>query len=152
MLVCLLPLGGAGAEVQRYAIRDLPAVTSPRWEQTYTAYGRTIQVSEEIQIPRVDSAPVLTVRAAPPVADTIAQAVYYHRENYDGSGYLAGKRGSEIPVLAQILAVADYADRHLRWGESTEMVRGKIKERENTRFEPKCAGIMEQILKERSED
>jgi hypothetical protein len=32
------------------------------------------------------------------------------------------------------------------------MVRGKIKERENTRFEPKCAGIMEQILKERSED
>ena len=73
MLVCLLPLGGAGAEVQRYAIRDLPAVTSPRWEQTYTAYGRTIQVSEEIQIPRVDSAPVLTVRAAPPVADTIAQ-------------------------------------------------------------------------------
>ena len=86
------------------------------------------------------------------VADTIAEAVYYHRENYDGSGYLAGKRGSEIPVLAQILAVADYADRHLRWGESTEMVRGKIKERENTRFEPKCAGIMEQILKERSED
>ena len=73
MLVCLLPPGGAGAEVQRYAIRDLPAVTSPRWEQTYTAYGRTIQVSEEIQIPRVDSAPVLTVRAAPPVADTIAQ-------------------------------------------------------------------------------
>ena len=73
MLLCLLPPGGAGAEVQRYAIRDLPAVTSPRWEQTYTAYGRTIQVSEEIQIPRVDSAPVLTVRAAPPVADTIAQ-------------------------------------------------------------------------------
>ncbi|MBS7299742.1 MAG: hypothetical protein KIG71_01810, partial [Eubacteriales bacterium] len=73
MLVCLLPPGGAGAEVQRYAIRDLPAVTSPRWEQTYTAYGRTIQVSEEVQIPRVDSAPVLTVRAAPPVADTIAQ-------------------------------------------------------------------------------
>ena len=86
------------------------------------------------------------------VADTIAETVYYHRENYDGSGYLAGKCGNEIPVLAQILAVADYADRHLRWGESTEMVRGKIKERENTRFEPKCAGIMEQILKERSED
>ena len=86
------------------------------------------------------------------VADTIAEAVYYHQENYDGSGYLAGKRGSEIPVLAQILAVADYADRHLRWGESTEMVRGKIKERENTRFEPHCAAMMEQILKERNED
>ena len=40
------------------------------------------------------------------VADTIAEAVYYHRENYDG-GYLAGKCGNEIPVLAQILAVAD---------------------------------------------
>ncbi len=51
------------------------------------------------------------------VADTIAETVYYHRENYDGSGYLAGKCGNEIPVLAQILAVADYADRHLRWGE-----------------------------------
>ena len=65
MLVCLLPLGGAGAEVQRYAIRDLPAVTSPRWEQTYTAYGRTIQVSEEVQIPRVDRAPVLCAPRRP---------------------------------------------------------------------------------------
>lgn len=72
LLICLL-LGSAGAETQRYTIRELPAVTSPRWEQTYTAYGRTIQVSEEVQIPRVDSAPVLTVRAAPPVADTIAR-------------------------------------------------------------------------------
>ena len=28
------------------------------------------------------------------------------------------KRGSEIPVLAQILAVAVHTDRHLRWGEA----------------------------------
>ena len=70
------------------------------------------------------------------VADTIAEAVYYHRENYDGSGYLAGKRGSRYRCSRRS-AVADYADRHLRWGESTEMVRGKIKERENTRFETK---------------
>lgn len=80
------------------------------------------------------------------VADSVADAVYYHRENYDGSGYLTGKSGEEIPILARILAVADYADRHLRWGETEEEVLDKIKAQKQTRFDPYCAEKMCEIM------
>ena len=43
----------------------------------------------------------------------IAQAVRYHRENYDGSGFNEGISGDDIPLLARIVAIADYADRHI---------------------------------------
>jgi len=44
-----------------------------------------------------------SVEEAPIVRD----AVLYHHENFDGSGYPAGIRGDEIPVLARVLRVAD---------------------------------------------
>jgi putative two-component system response regulator len=30
---------------------------------------------------------------------------YYHHENWDGSGYPCGKKGTEIPLSAQVVAV-----------------------------------------------
>lgn len=70
----------------------------------------------------------------------------YHRENYDGSGYLEGRSGKNIPVLARILSVADYADRHARWGETAEEISQKLEERKETRFDPECAEQMRAIL------
>ena len=40
-------------------------------------------------------------------SDTICNAVLYHHENYDGSGYPYNLRGEEIPVAARILRVCD---------------------------------------------
>ncbi len=37
----------------------------------------------------------------------IAQAVLYHHERLDGSGYPFGLKGDEIPLFARIIAVAD---------------------------------------------
>ncbi|MFT5092288.1 MAG: putative two-component system response regulator [Porticoccaceae bacterium] len=37
-------------------------------------------------------------------------AVRYHHERLDGSGYPLGLRGDEIPLSAQILAIADVYD------------------------------------------
>ncbi len=37
----------------------------------------------------------------------IAQAVLYHHERLDGSGYPYGLKGDEIPLYARIIAVAD---------------------------------------------
>lgn len=78
----------------------------------------------------------------------IADAVHYHREAYDGNGFLEGLAGEEIPKLARVLAVADYADRHLRRGESPMLVARLILEQQNRLFEPQSARIMAQMLQE----
>lgn len=82
-------------------------------------------------------------------ASDIADAVRYHREAYDGSGYPAGRSGEDIPVLARILAVADYADRHIRRGESAGKVAEQLLNQQGTQFEPQAAHIMAQILQEK---
>jgi len=40
----------------------------------------------------------------------LAEAVYSHHENWDGSGYPKGLKGKEIPVMARIIAVAEAYD------------------------------------------
>lgn len=85
------------------------------------------------------------------IADEVAEAVLYHRENYDGSGYLEGRSGNQIPMLSRILSVADYADRHARWGETAEEISKKLKERKGTRFDPECAEQMRTILRQEKE-
>lgn len=42
--------------------------------------------------------------------DILRNIVQFHHEAYDGSGYLSGRRGSEIPLEARIVAVADVFD------------------------------------------
>jgi len=37
----------------------------------------------------------------------VAPLVLYHHEHYDGSGYLEGLKGEEIPIGARIINVAD---------------------------------------------
>ncbi|BCD67688.1 HD-GYP domain-containing protein [Nitratiruptor sp. YY09-18] len=38
----------------------------------------------------------------------IANIIKYHHERFDGTGYPYGLKGSEIPILAQIVALAEY--------------------------------------------
>jgi len=40
----------------------------------------------------------------------VLNAVLYHHENYDGSGYPEGRRGDDIPLEARIIHVADIFD------------------------------------------
>lgn len=77
-LFMLLP-GSGSAEMQRYSIQELSDVTSLHWHQTYEAYGRTIEVDEEIFIPNVSAAPVITVQSVPSIADPLfheLEAIY----------------------------------------------------------------------------
>ena len=76
----------------------------------------------------------------------IAQAVLYHRENYDGSGFNEGISGDDIPLLARIVAVADYTDRHMSRNEDMADIRDNIGKMSDTVFDPICAKIMIEIL------
>lgn len=82
-------------------------------------------------------------------ANRVAQAVRYHRENYDGSGFPKGIKGEEIPLTARILAVADYTERHIRNGDSKEAVIEKLLSNTNKKFEPESVRVMVEILKEK---
>lgn len=106
-----------------------PSLTDEQYEIYQTYVSRGYKIILELQI-----------------ADEVAEAVLYHRENYDGSGYLEGLSGTQIPVLSRILSVADYADRHARWGETAEQISEKLEERKGTRFDPECAERMRMIL------
>lgn len=96
----------------------------------------------------VDKSYAIIIMLRSSSAESIAEAVYYHRESYDGNGYPDKLKGEDIPLLARILAVADYADRHLRRGEVRESVIEKINALSGVRFEPKDAQIMIDILRE----
>ena len=67
-LLMLWPTLAIG-EGRSYSIRELPGVTFPRWQEIYEAYGRTIPVNVEIEIPSVETAPVILVQAASPLPD-----------------------------------------------------------------------------------
>jgi HD superfamily phosphohydrolase YqeK len=96
----------------------------------------------------VDKSYAIIIMLRSSSAESIAEAVHYHRESYDGNGYPDKLKGEDIPLLARILAVADYADRHLRRGEVRESVIEKINALSGVRFEPKDAQIMIDILRE----
>lgn len=96
----------------------------------------------------VDKSYAIIIMLRSSSAESIAEAVHYHRESYDGNGYTDKLKGEDIPLLARILAVADYADRHLRRGEVRESVIEKINALSGVRFEPKDAQIMIDILRE----
>jgi len=69
------------------------ALTAEEWEQM----RRHSTVGYEVLKPVAQFEPVL-------------DAVLYHHENHDGSGYPAGLRGARIPLDAQIIHVVDIFD------------------------------------------
>ena len=77
----------------------------------------------------------------------------WHHERYDGHGYPDGLAGTEIPVIARIIGVADAYDamtskRSYRNILSQEVVRGEIERGKCTQFDPDYADIMIQMIDE----
>lgn len=72
VMLCMMCVpDGTMAENKLYSITELPAHTTSHWQQTYEAYGRTIDVDVDVEIPNVSSAPVITVRRADPIAEPL---------------------------------------------------------------------------------
>ena len=71
----------------------------------------------------------------------------YHHERYDGKGYPDGLSGTDIPVEARIIAVADAYDamssrRSYRNVLPQAQIRAEVEEGKGTQFDPVFADIM----------
>ncbi|TCO68243.1 HD-GYP domain-containing protein [Caldanaerobacter subterraneus] len=74
---------------------------------------------------------------------SIAEAVLYHHERFDGKGYI-GLKSKEIPLFSRIIAVADAFDamtndRPYRKALSLEEAVEEIKKNSGTQFDPEIA-------------
>ena len=74
-----------------------------------------------------------------------------HHERYDGKGYPDGFAGSQIPIYARVIAVADAYDamtsrRSYRDVLPQDVVRSEIAKGRGTQFDPQIADIMLQII------
>lgn len=77
----------------------------------------------------------------------------WHHERYDGKGYPDGISGDEIPVEAQIIAVADSYDamssrRSYRTALPQQQIRSELLEGRGKQFSPKYADIMIEMIDE----
>jgi hypothetical protein len=82
---------------------------------------------------------------------SIAPVVRHHHERYDGSGYPAGLRGEEIPVLARVLSVADayeamVADRPYRTSMSRAGAFVELRRCAGTHFDPRVVEALIEVL------
>ncbi|MBN1353507.1 MAG: HD domain-containing protein, partial [Candidatus Omnitrophica bacterium] len=61
---------------------------------------------------KVKKHPILSTKIIKriPLAQKLIPIIKYHHENYDGTGYPSGLKGSRIPIGARILAIADVYD------------------------------------------
>ena len=65
-------------------------------------------------------------------------------------GMLRALRGEEIPLLARILAVADFTDRHRRRGETDAQIAAALRECAGHAFDPQCVEVMCGMLTEKT--
>jgi hypothetical protein len=99
--------------------------------------------------------PLIGANILKPVAFpwAITPVVRHHHEAYDGSGYPAGLRGEEIPLLARILTVADSyeamtADRPYRVGRDATEAIVELRKCSGTQFDGRIVEVFSQIIVE----
>lgn len=83
----------------------------------------------------------------------LKNGVLYHHERWDGKGYPTGAKGTEIPLEARILAIADAFDamtstRSYRNGLSIEEAFQRLENGLGTQFDPSLAQAIEEAKPE----
>jgi len=84
---------------------------------------------------------------------SIAPVVRHHHERYDGSGYPAGLRGEEIPILARVLAVTDayeamVSDRPYRKSLTSAGAMDELRRCSGTYFDPRVVDALVDVINE----
>ena len=84
---------------------------------------------------------------------TILEAVLYHHENYDGTGYPYGRKGDDINILARIIRVADSfdamtTDRPYRKALTYHEAFSELKKGRGTQFDSRVLDAFSEAYKE----
>ncbi|MFH1755138.1 MAG: HD domain-containing phosphohydrolase, partial [Candidatus Latescibacterota bacterium] len=90
------------------------------------------------------------------IVPKIHEAVLYHHENYDGSGYPGKLSGEEIPIQARIIRIADslralISQRPYQKQYTVEESKEVLKHRSGTFFDPKIVETFLDILEKNPE-
>jgi HD-GYP domain-containing protein (c-di-GMP phosphodiesterase class II) len=85
-----------------------------------------------------------------PLLADVLPGVLHHHERYDGKGYPYGLSGTEIPLMARIIAVADTfdamsSDRAYRARMPRVQVLAEIVRSAGTQLDPRLAQIMQKV-------
>jgi len=87
------------------------------------------------------------------LSETTKNVVLYHHEKWDGSGYVHGLKGEEIPLEARIFAVVDVFDaliseRPYKKPWPTDKALQEIKKGAGSHFDPKVVEAFEEVIRE----
>lgn len=87
----------------------------------------------------------------------VSDGVLYHHERYDGTGYVKGLKGEDIPIYGRIIGVADAfdamtANRVYRKQQSLEYVISELKRGRGTQFDPKIVDILLKLIEKKKID
>ena len=92
---------------------------------------------------KVKEHPVIGAAILSPIRELseVAKEIKYHQERYDGKGYPEGAKGTEIPLVARIIAVCDAfdaitTDRPYRQRKMAEIAIQEIRQHSGTQFDP----------------
>ncbi len=96
---------------------------------------------EEFGIMQAHSLKGMEIISTSSLFSSVMDAILHHHEFYDGSGYPAGLRGEDIPLVARIIAVADSfdamtTDRPYRRGLAWETALKEIEAAKGSQFDP----------------
>lgn len=88
-----------------------------------------------------------------PLLKGVGVGAKYHHEKWDGSGYMEGLSGEDIPLFARIIGVADtydtmLSDRPYHKADTKETAISEFERCAGTQFDPKIAKIMLELIKE----
>ena len=81
----------------------------------------------------------------------LSNGAKWHHERYDGTGYPDNLKGTEIPLIARIIAVADSYDamtstRSYRQSMNCDQVRQELIKGKGTQFDPEIIDIMLELI------
>ncbi len=95
------------------------------------------------------------VSVNPGIHQEIKEAVLFHHERYDGSGYPYGLKGRQIPAIARLMAVADTYDaliseRSYKQAYSHETAMKVIQDASGEKFDPQVVGLFDSMFIDQS--